>query len=407
MAAEYGSLPFREQLAFFLRKLQLPTRAWTDVYAAEHDVAFMVAGAMKASLLSDLHGAVEKAIQGESTIQAFRKEFDQVVEAHGWAYKGGRNWRTRVIYDTNVRQSYNAGREAQMADPQLKKRRPYGLYKHGDSVNPRPQHLAWDGLVLPLDDPWWATHSPQNGWGCKCKKYMLSERDVQRRGLKVGTAPEVVWEEKVVGVQGPSPRVVRVPQGIDPGFEYRPGTSRASDALASMRKWAPEIAAQYATALGAAGLRAVAREYAVWIDEVLSAGRPAGRAVTLWGMEPEELDYLKAQGRPPERTDVTLEDRLVVGKKASRHEVAGDALTPDEWRALAGMRHEAVLYDRDDGRLLYVLPGGDRKIKVVVAPDWRAKGRGTLNSARAVFKVGDDALRDPRRYAIVRGQVEE
>ncbi len=225
MAADYGSKPFREQLAFFLRKLSLPTRAWTDVYAAEHDVAFMVAGAMKAALLADLHGAVQKAIEGGSTIQAFRKLFDAIVEAHGWQYQGGRNWRTRVIFDTNVRQSYHAGREAQMADPALKRRRPYGLYKHGDSVNPRPHHLAWDGLVLPLDDPWWDTHSPQNGWGCKCKKFTLSERDLKRRGLTVGEAPEVVWETKVVGARGPSPRVVTVPEGIDPGFEYRPNAA--------------------------------------------------------------------------------------------------------------------------------------------------------------------------------------
>jgi hypothetical protein len=35
----------------------------------------------------------------------------------------------------------------------------------------------------------------------------------------------VVWEEKIVGANGPSPRIVKVPKGIDPGFEYRPGVS--------------------------------------------------------------------------------------------------------------------------------------------------------------------------------------
>lgn len=223
--AEYGPLPFREQVAFFLRKLQLPTRAWTDVYAAEHDVAFMVAGAMKASLLSDLHEAVRVAIEEGGTIAGFRASFDEIVEKHGWQYQGGRNWRTRVIYDTNLRQSYNAGREAQMEDPELRRRRPYALYKHGGSAEPRPLHLAWDGTVLPADDPWWETHSPSNGWGCKCRKFLLSERDLERRGLTVGTAPETVWEERVVGKTGPSPRQVRVPQGVDPGFEYRPNAA--------------------------------------------------------------------------------------------------------------------------------------------------------------------------------------
>lgn len=222
----YGSLPFDEQIRFFRDKHPVLTRAWTDVYAAEHEHAFMVAGAAKADLLHDLLTAVDKVVADGGTLAQFRKDFDGIVEKSGWQYKGGRNWRTRVIYETNLRQSYNSGREAQMTDPELRKRRPYGLYRHGRSEHPRPEHLAWDGTVLPLDDPWWDTHSPQNGWGCKCRKLMVSDADVARMGLTVAAkAPPVVWEEKIVGANGPSPRIVKVPKGIDPGFEYRPGVS--------------------------------------------------------------------------------------------------------------------------------------------------------------------------------------
>jgi uncharacterized protein with gpF-like domain len=226
--AEYGSLPFAEQIAFFRSKHPQLTAAWTDVYAAEHNHAFMVAGAAKADLLADLRAAVDKAIAEGTTLEEFRRDFDEIVKRRGWSYTGGRNWRTRVIFETNLRQSYHAGREAQMADPELRRRRPYGLYRHGGSEDPRPEHLAWDGLVLPLDDPWWDTHTPQNGWGCKCKKRMISEADARRMGLDVAqSAPPVEWEEKTVGVRGPSPRTVKVPHGIDPGFEYRPGENRA------------------------------------------------------------------------------------------------------------------------------------------------------------------------------------
>lgn len=170
---------------------------------------------------------LQRRLQQAHPLPETSKEFDQVVARTGWAYNGGRNWRTRVIYDTNLRQSYNAGREAQMADPALRKTRPYGLYRHGGSLDPRPEHLAWDGLVLPLDDPWWDTHTPQNGWGCRCKKFMVSPRDVERLGLQVAEqAPPIEWVEQVVGSLGPSPRTVRVPKGIDPGFEYAPGKTR-------------------------------------------------------------------------------------------------------------------------------------------------------------------------------------
>ena len=42
-----------------------------------------------------------------------------------------------------------------------------------DAVNDsrtRPQHLEWDGLVLPVDHPFWKTHAPPNGWGCRCMR---------------------------------------------------------------------------------------------------------------------------------------------------------------------------------------------------------------------------------------------
>jgi len=222
----YGSLPFDEQIRFFRDKINLPTQAWTDLWEGMHARAFVVAGAMQEDLLTDLRTAVDQAIADGTTLARFRKDFDALVERSGWQYKGGRNWRTRVIYETNLRQSYNTGRELQMQDPALRRRRPYSLYRHGRSEHPRPEHLAWDGTVLPLDDPWWETHTPMNGWGCKCRKLMVSEADVERMGLKVADrAPAIEWEEKTVGAKGPSPRTVKVPKGIDPGFAYNPGTA--------------------------------------------------------------------------------------------------------------------------------------------------------------------------------------
>lgn len=226
MAVEYESLPFDEAITFFRGKLKLPTKSWTDIWEGMHSRAFVIAGATKQELLTDFHAAIDKAISDGTTLEDFRKDFDNIVEKHGWTYKGGRGWRTRVIYDTNIRQAYNAGREKQMQNPKLQKFRPYGIYKHGDSAVPRPEHLALNNTVLPLADPWWDTWTPSNGWGCTCKKYSASERDIKRMKLTVlKKAPPTVYEEKVVGKNGPNPRTVRVPRGIDPGFAYNPGNA--------------------------------------------------------------------------------------------------------------------------------------------------------------------------------------
>ena len=229
VSAVYGRGPFREQLAFMQAKLNLPTRTWTDVWQDAHDTGFMVAGAYKAELLADLRTTVTKSIADGTTIQEFRRDFDQLVEKHGWSYNGGRGWRTRIIYETNLRTSYQAGRFAQLTDPDLLVSRPYWRYEHSDFVaHPRPQHLAWDGLVLLHDDPWWTTHFPPNGWGCRCRVHAESTRTLKGLG-KDGPdrAPAIDWQTKIVGANGPNPRAVQVPNGIDPGWGYTPGRTVA------------------------------------------------------------------------------------------------------------------------------------------------------------------------------------
>jgi len=238
-SVKYGSLPFQEQTDFFRQKINLRTASWTDIFDGQHARAFVVAGAMREDLLKDLRAAVEKAIAGGGTMQQFRKEFDEIVARTGWVYNGGRNWRTRVIYETNLNSSYMAGRYAQLQ--QVTRTRPYWRYKHSPWVlDPREEHLGWNNMVLRHDDPFWSTHYPPNGWGCQCRVESLSERDLLKLG-KDGpdTAPPIELEERTVGVRGPSPRTVRVPKGIDPGFGFNIGEAAQGRSLTSdaMQAW--------------------------------------------------------------------------------------------------------------------------------------------------------------------------
>lgn len=222
---KFGGLPFDQQIAFFRAKLNLPTQSWTDIWNGQHSKAFVIAGATRDDLLADFRAAVDKVIAEGVTLQQFRKDFDQIVAKHGWAYNGSRNSRSRVIYDTNLRQSYSAGRYHQAQA--IKEERPYWEYRHNDAAvtYPRPLHKAWSGTVLHADDPWWSTHCPQNGWGCKCYFVTWSAADLSRRLGKSGPdqAPPIEWRTVTIGKNGPNPRTVQVPAGIDPGFGYSPG----------------------------------------------------------------------------------------------------------------------------------------------------------------------------------------
>lgn len=227
-ATTYGSLPFAEQIAFFRRKLNLPTQSWTDLYTHEHDWAFVVAGANRNAIVEDFRAAVQSAIEDGTTLADFRKSFDAIVAKHGWDHTGGRNWRSRVIYETNLNTSYAAGRYQQLQHA------PYWQYIHADWVqHPRHQHLAWHGLILRANDPWWQQHYPPNGWGCQCTVRGLWDNNLQELG-RTGpdTAPPTTWHTREIGQRSPNgPRTVRVPEGIDPGFEYIPGAARLRSAI--------------------------------------------------------------------------------------------------------------------------------------------------------------------------------
>ena len=308
--ASYGSLPFKEQIAFFKRKLNIPTTGWTDIYTHEHDYAFMVAGANRDAIVADFRTSVEKAIAEGMTLQDFRENhFDRIVAQHGWDYNGGRNWRSKIIYDTNLATSYAAGRWEQLQGA------PYWQYKHADWVqHPREDHLAWDGLVLARDDPWWYTHFPPNGWRCQCSVRGLWPRDLQRLG-KTGpdTAPDVQWEERTIGQRNPNgPRTVRVPAGIDPGFEYAPGRSRLQSAIPPERPVPPVP--------GSAGGHGLPNRRP-GADDALPAPRLVSAAVLLaQGLEPQVyaqafLTHFDASIEQPAIFEDVIGERVVVGKE--------------------------------------------------------------------------------------------
>ena len=220
---DFATQPFAEQIAYFRQKLNLPTQAWDDIQGTAHDHAFVIAGATKAALLEDFRSALDRAISEGRTLREFQGDFNRIVETHGWSHNGKSGWRARIIYETNMRQSYNAGREAQMADPDLRRRKPYAMYLHSGKENFRALHKSWDRLVLPHDDPWWDSHTPQNGWGCGCSKVAVGPDELELLG-KAGpdAAPDDGTFEHYDRTTG---ETVTVPNGIDAGFQFRPGES--------------------------------------------------------------------------------------------------------------------------------------------------------------------------------------
>lgn len=270
-------LPFSEQIAFFRRKLGnlVPTRAWDDMLGAAHDDGFMVAGAMDADLLTDLAAAVDKAIAEGRGIEEFRRDFRATVARNGWTgWTGegsvqGEAWRVRTILRTNAYTSYAAGRFAQLQTEGYA----FWVYRHGDSREPRVQHLSWNGLVLSPDHEFWATHYPPSDWGCSCYVTGASSEAMARRlGGQPGKKLPDGWQ-KIDLKTG-------APVGIGKGWGYAPGASVApliSAMAAKIGSWDYRIAKAFMDSLPAERADALSMAYRELPSTADDARRYSGR----------------------------------------------------------------------------------------------------------------------------------
>lgn len=223
-APDVFNQPFREQIEFLRQKEPLETEYWNDLLGGAHDQRFVIAGATDLAMLADFQKAIADALEGGKPFAEFQKEFDAIVEKYGWEFRGDRAWRARVIFETNMRTAYMAGRLKQMSSPVMTRMRPFWQYRHGETrtpLHPRPDHLSWDGLVLAWDDEWWKKHFPPNGFFCSCGVRSLSRRDLARMG-KDGpdTAPEPQMEAVIDPDTG---KLVEREQGLGHGWDYMPG----------------------------------------------------------------------------------------------------------------------------------------------------------------------------------------
>jgi hypothetical protein len=210
-------LPFKEAIEYFADKIGIDTDSWVEGQGLISQVAFTSAGA-KGQILQELRDAVDAAINDGISIADFAKRFNAIADAYvdNWQLKGDRAWRSQLIYDMNIRQSYKFGRYSQMTEPSTLKSRPYWQIRHGNSSVPRPTHLALDGKVFPADKlPFWP-----HGFGCRCTVFSLSDRDLNRENLEVSDLQRGD-EIEMVDPRTGQPIVSKLEP--DPGFDWKPG----------------------------------------------------------------------------------------------------------------------------------------------------------------------------------------
>ncbi len=243
-----ANLPPERAIAHFRRKGYAISWDWHDVWERQHAHAFTVAKALKLDLLQDIRGAVDRALAEGRTERQFIAELEPALRRRGWwgrqtrigpdgseqAVQLGSHRRLRTIFRTNAATARAASRfEAMTANAEA---RPYWMYDAMNDSRTRPSHRVLDNRVFRHDDPFWRSHFPPNGWGCRCLVRAFTADQVRARGLKVyrgeGRLREIdqlVDERTGLRRRGIEYVVENPPRGAarrfapDPGWSYAPG----------------------------------------------------------------------------------------------------------------------------------------------------------------------------------------
>ena len=171
---------FEEAVRWFRARVPMTDDDFQALEDRSYHHAFRVAGLAQLDLVTQVWEALDRAIaQGES-LDSFRAAVGDKL-ASAW----GRDmpWRVETIFRTNAQTVYSDARWEQQQHPAVKAARPY---KRFDAVmDDRTTDIcaAFDGTVLPEDDPFWSRSLPPLHFGCRSHVVTLSEREARAEGI--------------------------------------------------------------------------------------------------------------------------------------------------------------------------------------------------------------------------------
>lgn len=305
---------------YFAGRRLKPAFSWLDVWGEEHAYAFTVAKAVDVELLTLFRDSIAGAIARGEGFETWRAGLVPELHRLGWcgprpvADPEGRApdeavdftspRRLRTLFSANLRSARAAGQWERIQ--RTKDALPDLLYVRTSSAKPRPQHLAWAGTILPADDPFWTTHFPPNGWQCKCAVRQISRFERARKLAEPGYSAERPASPERTFVNRRTGAVVRVPDGIDPGWAHNPGLARVRTLVASLSE-------RLETAGTAKARQTIAEIWETPLPRIVSRLPPSERVQVPVALAPGAAEALDA------RSALVSVSRDTLAEKLGRH----------------------------------------------------------------------------------------
>ncbi len=167
------NVPFEEAIAAMeARGIALPAQYYGEFQGIQRQLNFSIAGVAS---LDQLQAVLDSLTAKLADGQSFKQWQDSVAVQD----LGLPKHRLDNIYRTNIQNAYNRGHWEQFKENE--KYQPYLMYDAINDSRTRPSHRALDGIIRRIDDPFWNTHYPANGYRCRCSVVSLSEKQAQAR----------------------------------------------------------------------------------------------------------------------------------------------------------------------------------------------------------------------------------
>ncbi len=191
-------------LRFMLRRQGVTPAQLADLEHTYNAEAVRIITAAENKIEALLRVTLSKTTAEGLHIREGKKRLLRAFEVAG--LKPDNSFTMEAIFRTQTNLAYGAGRWQADQDPAIQEILwGYKYVTVGDD-RVRPEHVGFEGVTLPKDDPFWTTHWPPNGWACRCAVISIFEPEPEQ------PVPETV------NVDGK-----RVRPEIDDGFAFNPG----------------------------------------------------------------------------------------------------------------------------------------------------------------------------------------
>ncbi|WP_257263833.1 phage minor head protein [Endozoicomonas sp. ONNA2] len=244
LSAAFNLKP-EQAIQYFQQKGIKTSFSWMDMIGEEHDAAVTVAKMMDTDLLSYVDKQVDKMLEAGDTLADFKRALIPRLQKAGWWGKKdvvdpltGKITKTQLgsasrlenIFRTNLQSAYAVGQwQSIQANSQSA---PYLMYDAVEDHRTRPEHQQWNGTARPVDDPFWQTHYPPNGWNCRCGVIQLTKEEMERNKIPLSPKPTI---KKRLWINPRTGKAMNVPTDLDPGWDHNPGKARM-DKLRQLEK---------------------------------------------------------------------------------------------------------------------------------------------------------------------------